>query len=125
MCRMKRRDESLALAYAASDAYANEAETLAVVDVVLAELREQVEISEFEWAQLTQRLRSVLHTNRTAPGVMKVMALADETRVAGIEAASVRRGRERRAWQRHADQTAAELRRLVALTLDALLAEPY
>lgn len=125
MCRMKHRNESLALAYAASDAYANEAETLAVVDVVLAELREQVEISEFEWAQLTQRLRSVLHTNRTAPGVMKVMALADETRVAGIEAASARRGRERRAWQRHADQTAAELRRLVALTLDALLAEPY
>jgi hypothetical protein len=122
---MKRRDESLALAYAASDAYANEAETIAVVDVVLAELREQVEISEFEWAQLTQRLRSVLHTNRTAPGVMKVMALAAETRVAGIEAASARRGRERRAWQRHADQTAAELRRLVALTLDALLAEPY
>lgn len=122
---MKRRNESLALAYAASDAYENEAETLAVVDVVLAELREQVEISEFEWAQLTQRLRSVLHTNRTAPGVMKVMALADETRVAGIEAASARRGRERRAWQRHADQTAAELRRLVALTLDALLAEPY
>ena len=122
---MKRRDESLALAYAASDAYANQAENIAVVDVVLAELREQVEISEFEWAQLTQRLRSVLHTNRTAPGVMRVMALADETRVAGIEAASARRGRERRAWQRHADQTAAELRRLVALTLDALLAEPY
>lgn len=122
---MKRRNESLALAYAASDAYENEAETLAVVDVVLGELREQVEISEFEWAQLTQRLRSVLHTNRTAPGVMKVMALADEARVAGIEAATARRGRERRAWQRHADQTAAELRRLVALTLDALLAEPY
>ena len=125
MCRMKRRDESLALAYAASDAYENEAETLAVVDVVLGELREQVEISEFEWAQLTQRLRSVLHTNRTAPGVMKIMALADETRVAGIEAASARRGRERRAWQRHADETAGELRRLVAATLDALLAEPH
>jgi hypothetical protein len=125
MCRMKRRNESLALAYAASDAYANEAENMAVVDVVLAELRVQVEISELEWAQLTQRLRSVLHTNCTAPGVMKVMALADETRVAGIEAASARRGRERRAWQRHADQTAVELRRLVALTLDALLAEPY
>src|SRR5262249_6192333 len=114
-----------ALAYAASDAYANEAENVAVIDVVLDELREQVDISELEWAQLTHRLRSVLHTNQTAPGVMKVMALADETRVADIEAASAERGRERRAWQRHADQTAAELRRLVAATLDALLAEPY
>ena len=122
---MKRRDESLALAYAASDAYANEAETLAVVEVMLSELRERVEISDLEWARLTGRLRSVLHTNRTAPGVMKIMALADETRVAGIEAASARRGRERRAWQRHADETAAELRRLVASTLDALSAEPH
>ena len=122
---MKRRDESLALAYAASDAYANQAETMAVIEVVLAELRERVEISELEWARLTARLRDVLHTNRTAPGVMKIMALADETRVAGIEAASGRRGRERRAWQRHADETAGELRRLVASTLDALSAEPH
>jgi hypothetical protein len=122
---MKRRDESLALAYAASDAYANEAETMAVVEVVLSELRERVEISELEWAGLTGRLRAVLHTNRTAPGVMKIMALADETRVARMEAASARRGRERRAWQRHADETAAELRRLVASTLDALSAEPH
>jgi len=122
---MKRRDESLALAYAASDAYANEAETMAVVDLVLVELRERVEIGELEWARLTGRFRSILHTNRTAPGVMKIMALADETRVAGIEAASARRGRERRAWQRHADQTADELRRLVASTLDALSAEEH
>jgi hypothetical protein len=122
---MKRRDESLALAYAAADAYANEAEAMAVVEAVLAELRERAEIGELEWARLVARLHAVLHTNRTAPGVMKIMALAEETRVAGIEAASARRGRERRAWQRHADEVAGELRRLVAGTLDALLAEPY
>src|SRR3954447_13711522 len=122
---MKRRDESLALAYAASDAYANEAEAMAVVEGVLAGLRERVEIDELAWARLTERLRSVLRTNRTAPGVMKIMALADETRVARIEAASARRGRERRAWQQHADETAAELSRLVASTLDALSAEPH
>jgi hypothetical protein len=122
---MKHRDESLALAYAAADAYANEAEAMAVVEAVLDELRERAEISELEWARLVARLRAVLHTNRTAPGVMKIMALAEETRVAGIAAATARRGRERRAWQRHADEVAGELRRLVAGTLDALLAEPY
>jgi hypothetical protein len=122
---MKRRDESLALAYAAADAYANEAETTAVVDVVLQELRERVEISELEWARLVQRFRSILHTNRTAPGVMKIMALADETRITQIEAAGARNGRERRAWQRHGEEVGGELRRLVAGTLDALLAEPY
>src|SRR5918911_108985 len=102
---MKRRDESLALAYAAADAYANEAETLAIVEVVLAELRERVEISELEWARLGQRFRAVLHTNRTAPGVMKIMALADEARIARLEAEAAGRGRRRRAWDRHAEQT--------------------
>jgi hypothetical protein len=122
---MKRRDESLALAYAAADAYANEAETIAVVEVVLEDLRERVEITELEWARLAQRFRSVLHTNRTAPAVMKIMALADESRVARIEAAVARRTRERRAWERHAQEVGGELRRLVAATLDAMRAEPY
>jgi hypothetical protein len=80
---MKRSDAELALAYAASDAYANEAENMRLIDEVLVQLGERAEVSEHEFAQLVQRFRSVLGTNRTAPGVMKIMALADETRVSG------------------------------------------
>lgn len=122
---MNGRDASLALAYAASDAYAHEAENLAVIDGVLGRLGERAEIAEEAFAQLAARFRAVLATNRTAPGVMKIMALADEHRVAGEESRRARRRRERRVWEKHAEKTGAGLVKLVAATLDALAAEPY
>jgi hypothetical protein len=122
---MKRSDAERALAYAASDAYANEAENTRLIDEVLVQLGERAQVSEHEFAQLVQRFRSVLATNRTAPGVMKIMALADETRRSSNEALTARRRRERRFFEKHAEHTRTELLRLVATTLDALATEPF
>jgi hypothetical protein len=122
---MDRRDAALALAYAASDAYANEAENTAVIDAVLVHLGERAGVDEHVFAGLVQRFREVLTTNRTAPGVMKMMALADQARVARQQAHVARHRRERRAWAKHAEQSGSELTKLVAATLDALAAEPY
>ncbi|HVI36544.1 MAG TPA: hypothetical protein VM684_09975, partial [Gaiellales bacterium] len=68
------KDAALELAYAASDAYQYEAENLAVIDGVLDTLGERAEISALEFLKLREELHVVLTSNRTAPGVMKIMA---------------------------------------------------
>ena len=79
-------DANLALTYAASDAYEHEAANLVVVDEVLEELHERVEISDLQYWQLRLEFREVLSTNRTAPAIMKIMALADAARVCAEQA---------------------------------------
>ena len=116
-------DASLELAYAASRAYREEAANLAVIDGVLDELFDRADIGEADAAALGDELRAVLATNRTAPACMRMMALADETRVAVDEARAASGGRERRAYRRHGEKRRAELVKQLAVTLDALLAE--
>jgi hypothetical protein len=116
-------DTNLALAYAASDAYEQEAANLVVVDEVLEELHQRVDISEPQYAQLRLQLREVLATNRTAPAIMRIMALADAARVCAEEGSLSRRRRERRHWRKQGEQARAELTKAVAATMDALLAE--
>ena len=122
---MSGRDESLALSYAASDAYQNEVANFAFIDAAVEELRASVEISDHEYAELIQRFHAVLATNRTAPSVMKIMAFADEARIAGEEGRYATRRRERRYWQKRSEKAASELLSQLAVTLDALIREPY
>jgi hypothetical protein len=122
---MNGRDESLALSYAASDAYQNESANFAFIDAALEELRAGVEISDTEYARLLERFHAVLSTNRTAPSVMKIMALADEARIAGDEGRTASRRRERRYWEKRSASAANELLQQLAVTLDALIREPY
>jgi hypothetical protein len=119
------KDAALELAYAASDAYRYEAENLAVVDGVLDELGERAEISPLEFMKLREALHVVLTSNRTAPGVMKIMALADAARISGLESRSAAKRRERRFWKKHLAKTTDELTKLLATTLDALAEEQY
>jgi hypothetical protein len=122
---MNGRDESLALAYAASDAYQNEDANFVFIDAALEDLRAGVEISDHEYAQLLERFHAVLATNRTAPSVMRIMALADEARIAGEEGCSASRRRERRYWEKRSARATTELLSQLAVTLDALIREPY
>ena len=122
---MNGRDESLALSYAASDAYQNEGENFAFIDTALEELRAGVEISDHEYAQLLERFHAVLTTNRTASSVMRIMALADEARIAGEEGSYASRRRERRYWEKRSARASTELLKQLAATLDALIREPY
>jgi hypothetical protein len=122
---MSGRDESLALSYAASDAYQNEVANFAFIDAAVEELRASVEISDHEYAQLIERFHAVLATNRTAPSVMRIMALADEARLAGEEGRYASRRRERRYWQKRSAKAQTELIHQLAATLDALIREPY
>ena len=122
---MNGRDESLALSYAASDAYQNESANFAFIDAALEELRPGVDISDPEYARLLERFHAVLSTNRTAPSVMKIMALADEARIAGDEGRTASRRRERRYWEKRSASAANELLQQLAVTLDALIREPF
>jgi len=119
------KDAALELAYAASDAYRYEAENLAVIDGVLDQLGERAEISPLEFLKLREELHLVLTSNRTAPSVMKIMALADAARISGLESRSAAKRRERRFWRKHLEKTVAELTKLLATTLDALAEEQY
>jgi len=119
------RDPALELAYAASDAYRYEAENLAVIDGVLDTLGERAEISPLEFRKLREELHVVLTSNRTAPSVMKIMAMADAARICGIESGSAAKRRERRFWKKHLEKTLDELTKLLASTLDALADEQY
>jgi hypothetical protein len=121
---MRGRDAHLALAYAASDAYGQEAANLAVIEGALEQLHARVEIDESEYVALRERFRSVLATNRTAPAVMRIMALADEVRTSRDEAVAARHRRERRAWAGNVDRAYSDLLGAIATTLDALVAEP-
>ena len=67
----------------------------------------------------------MLATNRTAPSVMRIMAFADEARIAGEEGRYATRRRERRYWQKRSEKAASELLSQLAVTLDALIREPY
>jgi hypothetical protein len=122
---MNRQDASLALAHAASDAYQNEAANVAFIDDALEQMRPGVEISDHEYAQLMRRFHAVLATNRTAPSVMRIMALADEARIAGDAGRTAARRRDRRDWQKRSAKAAGELLQQLAVTLDALISEPY
>jgi hypothetical protein len=122
---MSGRDESLALSYAASDAYQNEDANFAFIDAALEDMRAGVEISDHEYAQLIQRFHAVLATNRTAPSVMRIMAFADEARIAGEEGRSATRRGERRYWRKRSAKARTELLSQLAVTLDALIREPY
>src|ERR1700759_4204260 len=103
------KDPALELAYAASDAYRYEAENLAVIDGVLDQLGERAEISPLEFLKLRDELHLVLPSNRTAPGVMRIMAMPDPARTCGIESTSAPKRRERRFWKKHLEKTPAEL----------------
>jgi hypothetical protein len=122
---MNGRDASLALAHAASDAYQNEDANLAFIDAALEQIRPGVEISDHEYAQLMRRFHAVLATNRTAPSVMRIMAFADEARIAGDEGRFATRRRDRRYWEKRSATATTELLTQVAVTLDALISEPY
>ena len=122
---MNGRDASLALAHAASDAYQNEGANVAFIDAALEQLRPAVEISDHEYAQLMLRFHAVLATNRTAPSVMRIMAAADQARIAGDEGRSATRRRDRRYWEKQSAKATTELLNQVAVTLDALISEPY
>ena len=119
------KDPALELAYAASDAYRYEAENLAVIDGVLDALGERAQISPLEFMKLREELHVVLTSNRTAPSVMKIMAMADAARICGIESSSAAKRRERRFWKKHLEKTLDELTKLLASTLDALAEEQY
>jgi histidyl-tRNA synthetase len=119
------KDPALELAYAASDAYRYEAENLAVIDEVLDQLGERAEITPLEFLKLREALHVVLTANRTAPGVMKIMAMADAARISRLESSSAAKRRERRFWKKHLDKTLDELTQLLASTLDALAEEQY
>lgn len=118
-------DAALELAYAASDAYQYEAENLAVIDGVLDTLGERAEISALEFLKLREELHVVLTSNRTAPGVMKIMAMADAARICRLGSGSATKRRERRFWKKHLAKTLDELAQLLASTLDALAEEQY
>ena len=119
------KDPALELAYAASDAYRYEAENLAVIDGVLDTLGERAEISPLEFLKLREELHVVLTSNRTAPSVMKIMAMADAARICRVESRSAAKRRERRFWKKHLDKTMVELTKLLATTLDALADEHH
>ena len=122
---MSGRDESLALSYAASDAYQNEDANFAFINAAVEELRAGVEIGDDAYAELIERFHAVLATNRTAPSVMRIMALADEARIAGDEGRYASRRRERRYWEKRSAKAETELLHQLAATLDALIREPY
>jgi hypothetical protein len=120
------RYESVALALAASDAYANAHENLGVIDAMIGEMRSQVALDEEAFSELVSRLHLVLDTNRTAPAVMRIMVSAEAARTAADEAGDPSHGwLSRRYWRREAERTSRELVSQVAATLDALIAEPY
>jgi len=125
---MAGQGDSLALAYAASDAYENANVNLAYIDRVLDGMRPGVNMDDDRYLDLLRRLHEVLLTNRTAPGIMKIMALADAGRLAESEVDDPSNNwLLRRRWRKESERVEHELRGLLATTLDALLDErmPY
>jgi hypothetical protein len=120
---MERGPLSLAFAYAANDAYAHADENWELIDAVLRDLRGQVAMGDAAFERLAARFFQVLETNRTAPAIVRIMAFAEELRVARSELTVATGWRARRAWRRHAARAADDLVREVAATLDGLLAE--
>jgi hypothetical protein len=118
--------DSLALAYAASDAYENANVNIAFVDRTLEGLRADVQIDDESYAELLENFHEVLLSNRTAPSVMRIMALANEARLAGIAAEDESHGwLARRSLRKQAASAREQLVEQAAATLDALLRERY
>ena len=61
-----------------------------------------------EFRKLREELHVVLTSNRTAPSVMKIMAMADAARICGLESSSAAKRRERRFWKKHLEKTLDE-----------------
>lgn len=115
----------LSLAYAASSAYENADANLRFIADALDEIRPRVNIDPEEYWELMRRFRELLDVNRTAPAVMRIMALADAARIAGEELLSPSTGwLERRSWRKQSQVAKRELLAQVATTLDALMKEP-
>ena len=120
--------DSLALAYAASDAYENANVNIAYIDRVLDGMRSGVDIDDERFLTLLEQLHEVLLTNRTAPGIMKIMALADAGRLTTAEIDNPSNNwLLRRRWRKESERVERELSQLLATTLDAMLDErsPY
>lgn len=116
----------LALAMEASDAYDHELANIAVVDGVIAQLAGEVDIEPGRLYELTDRLHQLLHTNRTAPAMVRIMAYANAARISQQEAERSTAGwLERRSLRRERSRFLTELRDQLATTLDALIDEPY
>ena len=67
----------------------------------------------------------VLTSNRTAPSVMRIMAMADAARISRVESRSAANGASAGSGEEHLDKTMVELTKLLATTLDALADEQY
>lgn len=120
------RVTALALAMEASDAYDHELANMAVVDGVIAQLAGDVDIEADRLYELTERLHQLLHTNRTAPAMVRIMAYANAARISEQEAERATAGwLERRSLRRERARFMNELRSQIASTLDALIDEPY
>lgn len=120
------RVTALAFAMEATDAYDHTVANLAVVDEAIRGLGDRVPVQPEQLYELTERLHALLHTNRTAPSIVRIMAYANAARVTEADAAeSGRSWFERRALRREATRFRSELRAQLASTLDALAAEPY
>lgn len=116
----------LALAMEASDAYDHELANIAVVDGAIAQLAGDVDIEPSRLYELTDRLHQLLHTNRTAPAMVRIMAYANAARISQQQAERSTAGwLERRSLRRERARFLTELRDQLATTLDALIDEPY
>ena len=120
------RVTALALAMEASDAYDHELANIAVVDGVIAQLAGEVDIEPDRLYHLTERLHQLLHTNRTAPAMVRIMAYANAARIAEQQSERSTVGwMERRSLRRERARFMSELRSQLAMTLDALIDEPF
>lgn len=120
------RVTALAFAMEATDAYEHTAANLGVVDEAIRDLAGRASVSPDRLYELTDRLHDLLHTNRTAPSIVRIMAYANAVRVTEQDARDCDRNWwERRSLRREVTRFRAELRSQLASTLDALDAEPY
>ena len=120
------RQQSLAFAYAASEAYEHADENRELIDSVVRSLGDRVELGESAFADLLVRFFEVLDTNRTAPAIVRIMAFADEARVCGAESTKRTHGwRMRRAFRKQSERAMRDLTEQLARTLDGLLNEKY
>jgi hypothetical protein len=116
----------LALHYAASAAYERAEDNWVFIAEALEELRPRVGIAPDEFEAVVTRFAGVVDTNRTAPAVMRTMALAHGARVAAQLAADPDEGWfARRRWRKERDAATKALLAQAAITLDALLNERY
>ena len=123
---MGSRVTALAFAMEATDAYDHAVANLAVVDEAIRELGDRASVPPDRLFELTDRLHELLHTNRTAPSIVRIMAYANAARVTEQDASGSSLGWwERRSLRRAAGRFRTELRDQLASTLDALAAEAY